>query len=156
MAAEPKRSMKAKGEEAIYCFGEFQLDLHRVELRRRGLALVLPAKSMDVLVYLVENRGRPVLRDELLAALWPNTRVANGSLRQAIWEIRKVLSEPSGSNRTIETLHGRGYCFNAQVTRFSSPNAVTDALMQRLHILPSDLRSLVLELAQQLALTDLC
>ncbi len=94
-----------------YRFGEFELEPAACELRRNGRPVALTSRSLDVLVYLIRNRPRPVSRAELLRALWPNVRVASGSLSQAVWEIRKALGNSSTSPGFIKTLRGYGYRF---------------------------------------------
>jgi DNA-binding winged helix-turn-helix (wHTH) protein len=50
----------------IYHFGPYQLDVHRGELRCASRPVVLEPKVLDVLVYLIEHRGRIVTKEELL------------------------------------------------------------------------------------------
>src|SRR3954466_14244703 len=48
-----------------------------------------------LLAYLVLNRGRPVRRDELIEALWPDAQPASGDalLRPPLSRLRKALGE---------------------------------------------------------------
>lgn len=112
---------------AIHRFGAFELDPLIAELRRDGEPLPIARKSLAVLAYLVENCGRVVSRSELMDALWPNIRVGEGSLHQAIWEIRKVLQEAPQGPRFIETRWGRGYRFALPVHTQKLPDNLTPA-----------------------------
>jgi DNA-binding winged helix-turn-helix (wHTH) protein len=109
-------------DAAIHRFAEFELDARTGELRRDGEPLPIARKSLMVLAYLVRNCGRVVSRSELMEALWPNIRVGEGSLHQAIWEIRKVLREAPDGPRFIETRWGRGYRFAVAVDTQKCPD----------------------------------
>ncbi len=61
---------------------------------------------MAVLVYLAQNAGRVVSRDELLSALWPNVIVTDDSLSQCIHEIRSALGSQLAA--MLRTLPRRG------------------------------------------------
>lgn len=94
-------------------FGEFDLDVGCRTLRRAGRALDLRPRSFDVLVYLAEAAGRPVRKDEILAAVWPDVVVGEESLTRCVSDIRQVLGEQG--QRIIKTLPRRGYVFAAPV-----------------------------------------
>jgi DNA-binding winged helix-turn-helix (wHTH) protein len=59
----------------IYAFGEFQIVLERRELLRNEAPVDLKPKCFDTLAYLVENSGWVLEKDELLRALWPDSRI---------------------------------------------------------------------------------
>ena len=52
--------------------------LNRVE--RNGQTLRLRPKSMDVLAFLAERQGQVASRDEVLAAVWADSNVAEEGL----------------------------------------------------------------------------
>lgn len=108
-------SSRREHERECYLFGEFELDLTALELRQDGRALIAPRKSLYVLAHLVRHRDRFVSRSELIAAVWPDVRIATGSLTQAIWEIRRMLGARPKSSAIIRTLRGSGYRFVAPV-----------------------------------------
>ena len=68
---------------------------------------------------LARNAGQVVLREDLLARLWPNAVVTDESLSRCIYELRRQLSLAGGDERykaMFETVPKRGYRLNAQVT----------------------------------------
>jgi len=71
--------------------------------------LRLTPKAFAVLRELMERAGRLVTKDDLLAAVWPDTIVTEGSLATCVREIRRALGEKPTSPRYIETVHRRGY-----------------------------------------------
>lgn len=58
--------------ERIYEFAGHTLDLGRGRLQRGHEDVALRPKSLAMLVYLVENPGRVIDKEELIAAVWPN------------------------------------------------------------------------------------
>jgi TolB-like protein/DNA-binding winged helix-turn-helix (wHTH) protein len=94
-------------------FEEFDLDVGRRTLHRAGRRLDLRPRSFDVLVYLAEAAGRPVGKDEILAAVWPDVVVGEESLTRCVSDIRQVLGERG--QHIIKTLPRRGYVFAAPV-----------------------------------------
>jgi DNA-binding winged helix-turn-helix (wHTH) protein len=109
--------METSGEEVdseTYAFGEFVLDVTGRELLRAGQVVHAEPKVFDLLVDLVRHRDRVVVRQELMARLWPDTAVCPGALHQCVWALRRVLGE-AASRRYVKTLHRRGYRFTAPI-----------------------------------------
>src|ERR1700683_5520312 len=100
--------MKTAG---IFRFGEFQIDALARTLRRKEEIVTLNRRAFDVLLYLVQNPGKVVRRDELLKNVWSDTFVDENSLAQSISVLRRALEEKPGDNSYIATLPGRGYQF---------------------------------------------
>jgi DNA-binding winged helix-turn-helix (wHTH) protein len=100
--------MKAEG---IFQFGKFRMDALARTLRREEEIVTLNRRAFDVLLYLVQNPGKLVTRDELLKNVWPDTFVDENNLAQSISALRRALDEKPGDNSYIVTLPGRGYQF---------------------------------------------
>jgi TolB-like protein/DNA-binding winged helix-turn-helix (wHTH) protein/Tfp pilus assembly protein PilF len=112
-------------DKGLFAFGPFRLDPTRRVLSRDGIPLKLPARLFDALLYLVENAGRLVEKDELLAAVWPGRIVEEGNLSQAISALRKVLHCEGEAAPMIVTVAGRGYRLAVQVRLESGASAFT-------------------------------
>ncbi len=71
------------------------------------------------LVYLTENTGRVVSRDELFQKLYGEKYIpTDQSLDALINRIRKVIGDGSRPPKYLETIHGRGFCMkNASLVR---------------------------------------
>jgi DNA-binding winged helix-turn-helix (wHTH) protein len=94
-------------------FGRFLLDSHRRELLADGVPVPIGSRAFDVLVALIEARGRLVTKDELLSRVWPGRFVEENCLQFHISALRKAL----GPDRDfIKTIAGRGYRFIADVS----------------------------------------
>ncbi|MES9913699.1 MAG: winged helix-turn-helix domain-containing protein, partial [Candidatus Sedimenticola sp. 4PFRAG1] len=64
---------------------------------------------MALLVYLAENAGKTVSREELFDALWPGVVVSDDTLTQAVIKLRKALGDSAKNARYIQTVPKRGY-----------------------------------------------
>lgn len=100
----------------IYRFEGYTLDLLLGTLiDPQGAELHVRPKGYFVLRHLVENAGRLVPREELLAAVWPGIFVTDDSITLCIGELRRVLKD--SERRLIRTTPRRGYVLAAEVTR---------------------------------------
>ena len=96
-----------------YEFGEFRLvPLARV-FTRQDQPIALAPKSFDLLMLLVERRGRVLTRGELIRELWPDTIVEEANLTFQVSTVRKVLGEHG--SKWIETVPKHGYRFTAPI-----------------------------------------
>jgi DNA-binding winged helix-turn-helix (wHTH) protein/Tfp pilus assembly protein PilF len=91
------------------------LDLPRACLVRGDGELRLKPKAFDTLVYLVEQRGRLVRKQELLETIWKDVYVTENVLVQAIADVRQALGDSPSEPRFIKTVPRRGYMFIAPV-----------------------------------------
>ena len=104
----------------VVSFGPFSLDPGRRLLMKDGAPVVLGARTLDTLIALVARPNEPIGKRELMATVWPDVVVEEGSLRFHIAALRKALGDGKGGARYISTLAGRGYCFVAPVSRARS------------------------------------
>ena len=97
--------------DAAFCFGDYTLDLRRGCLRASGRReIALRPKSFKLLCHLVENAGRLVPKDELIAVTWPGaTAVADDSVSRCVSDVRLALAD--SGRRMVRTVSGRGYLF---------------------------------------------
>src|SRR6202047_1438650 len=99
----------------FYRFGEFVLDPGRRTLSRADSTVSLTPKAFDVLLFLVQNPNRLVIKEELLQAVWGDTFVEEGNLTQYISHLRKALGDNENA-RLIVTIARKGYQFTGDVT----------------------------------------
>ncbi len=86
----------------------FVLDLNRGELlTSRDQPAELRKQALDVLLVLGARAGQVVSKDELMSRVWPDVVVGEGSLVQAIADIRRVLGDTG--HRVIRNVARRGY-----------------------------------------------
>jgi TolB-like protein/DNA-binding winged helix-turn-helix (wHTH) protein len=101
----------------LYEFGPFRLDPLKRRLIREGEPVRLTPKAFDLLLVLVEERGRTVEKDELFAKVWPGTVVEENNLNQNITALRKSLGDSRQESQYIATIPGLGYRFVAEVQK---------------------------------------
>ena len=116
---------------SMYGFEDFRLEPGERRLWRGDASISLTPKTFDLLVFLIENKGRLLRKDDLLTAVWPDAAVEENNLTVAVSTLRKALGE-SGERRFIETIPKKGYRFVAQVTdlRAETPAKFRDAFTQ--------------------------
>lgn len=102
----------------LFEFGPFRLDPAERLLLRDSKPVPLTLKAFDTLLFLVENRGRIVEKNELLAEVWTGTFVEEATLAQNIFTLRKTLGDTPEGHHYIETVPKRGYRFIAPVKEF--------------------------------------
>jgi TolB-like protein/DNA-binding winged helix-turn-helix (wHTH) protein len=100
----------------LYRFGPFVLDPGRRSLSRSDSPVSLTPKAFDVLLFLAQNPNRLVTKEELLQAVWGDTFVEEGNLKQYISHLRKALGDNSEDTRLIVTIARKGYQFTVDVT----------------------------------------
>src|SRR2546423_4357258 len=107
---------------ASYIFDDVCVDLQTCRVFKSGSDLRLEPKVLDVLVFLIEHRGRLVEKDELLGAVWKEAFVSENAMTRVIAQLRKALGDDPRQARYIKTVQTRGYLFVADVeTRAATP-----------------------------------
>jgi DNA-binding winged helix-turn-helix (wHTH) protein len=106
----------------VYRFGRFLLNPYTYTLYHADDEVPLAPKSFEVLLYLAQNPGRPVTKEEVLKAVWPDAFVEEANLAQHIFRLRKILESDPDNGNLIRTLPGRGYLFTADVSREIAPS----------------------------------
>lgn len=105
----------------MYEFGPFRIDPdHRLLLRDEQPIPIQP-KAFELLLVLVKNSEKVLLKDDLLKAVWPDTFVEESNLAQNIFVVRKALGDTAAKNQYIVTVPGRGYRFAERVTEIHEP-----------------------------------
>lgn len=101
----------------VISFGPFSLVAGERFLTKEGAPVGLGARTFDILIALVSRPNEIVSKRDLLARVWPDVIVEEGSLRFHIAALRKALGDGEHGARYIATVAGRGYCFVAPVAR---------------------------------------
>jgi len=101
----------------VISFGPFSLVTSERPLTREGAPVELSARALDILVALLSRPNEVVSKNDLLAQVWPDATVEEGSLRFHIVNLRKALA------RAVHDT-SRGYCFVAPISRSSDRGQV--------------------------------
>jgi len=103
-------------EKHIFEFDDVSVDPANAQILKAGQPVAVEPKAFRVLLFLLEQRGRLVEKEELLSAVWPGTFVTENALTREIALLRRVLGDDSKATKYIETIPKRGYRFIATVT----------------------------------------
>jgi Tol biopolymer transport system component/DNA-binding winged helix-turn-helix (wHTH) protein len=95
--------------------GDLEIDTAAGLLRRDGEIVRLEPRIYQLFLYLLENRGRLVTKDELFEHVWGGAFVTENALDRAVARLRKALGDDVRAPRYVETAPTRGYRFVAEV-----------------------------------------
>ena len=131
--------MTTRDPSAAYEFGSFRLEAGERVLLRDGTPVPLAPKALQTLLILVERAGHVVPKDELIAAVWPDTFVQESNLTQYVFLLRRALGGDDES--FIQTVPRRGYRFACPVITRSSAPAVEEVIVAtrtRMHVIAEE------------------
>ncbi|HNQ14482.1 MAG TPA: winged helix-turn-helix domain-containing protein [Pyrinomonadaceae bacterium] len=103
----------------FFRFDCFQIDVTERQLCRNGVPVRVTPKVFDILLVLVENKGKTIEKKELIRRVWADTFVEEGSLNRNVSTLRKVLGDNSNEQRYIKTLPKKGYRFTGNAEEFT-------------------------------------
>src|SRR5215204_3864029 len=104
-----------KGNGNRYCFDDIVVERENFRVTKGGTSKSLTPRAFDLLVYLIERRGRVIEKQEIFEAIWKETFVTDNALMRAVKEIRRQLGDQASAPRYVETVHKRGYRFIGNV-----------------------------------------
>lgn len=105
----------SEAPHTVYRFDRFTVEPHTGRLRRGDAVVPVEPRVFSILLFLVENRGRLVGKEEIFEEVWKDTLVTDSALTRALARLRKALDDDPREPRYVETVHSRGYRFLAGV-----------------------------------------
>ncbi len=96
----------------IETFGPFHIDRLRREVSLAGQRLVLPAKEYQLLQLLIDHRGLPVPRQQLLAEIW-DYHGPPAETRTLDTHVRRLRVKLGAYSTLVVTMRARGYRLSA-------------------------------------------
>ena len=85
------------------------LDLQAHKLLRGEKSIALKVMEYKMLQYLAEHRGRVVTKDELLASVWEDEFIGEGTLAVHARHLREKIEKDPKNPEIIKTVWGVGY-----------------------------------------------
>lgn len=110
-------------QNKAFAFGPFRLEARERRLTREGYTVPLRGRVFDTLYALVSRHGCLVTKDELMAAIWPDSVVEETNLNHNICVLRRALGEKATGQKYVETVPRQGYRFVAEVKELDGPDA---------------------------------
>src|SRR5271157_3838114 len=139
IAVPPGLEARAEAAEPqAYAFGPFHLVPGERILRRGHQVLPLPPKAFETLLLLVRNPGHLMRKEDLMAALWPDSFVEEVSLASKISLVRKVLKQAGAAGAYVQTVPKLGYRFLAPVTAVWSHRPPAEAPIRAVEEAPAE------------------
>ncbi|MCR5641112.1 MAG: response regulator transcription factor [Lachnospiraceae bacterium] len=107
-----RRSHPETGEETIMDVGGILIDSHAHSVTVDGSQVILSVKEFDLLLFLAENRGMALSREQILNAVWNFDYF--GDARTIDTHIKKLRSKLGSKGSYIKTIWGLGYKFEIE------------------------------------------
>jgi DNA-binding winged helix-turn-helix (wHTH) protein len=109
--------MHTPASRDTFRFRDFELDVSAYEVRHKGHRLKLGKQPLDLLILLVESRGRLVSRNDIVDRLWGKDVFVDieSGVNTAISKVRQALRDSPDAPAFVETVAGKGYRFIAPV-----------------------------------------
>jgi TolB-like protein/DNA-binding winged helix-turn-helix (wHTH) protein len=109
--------MPAPSEDAaVIRIGKWRVDPALDEISSEGRTVRLEPLAMRLLLCLARHAGRPVEQRQLLDEVWPGVIVSQGSVYQAIAQLRRTLGDDTDHPTYIDTVPRKGYRLIAPVS----------------------------------------
>lgn len=116
----------SEAPRTCYRFDSFTVEPHTGRLRRGSTVVPVEPRVFSILLFLLENRSRLVGKGEIFEEVWEGTLVTDSALTRALARLRKALDDDPREPRYVETVHGRGYRFLADVEVLEADAAAPD------------------------------
>jgi DNA-binding winged helix-turn-helix (wHTH) protein len=111
-----------------FSFGPFTLDVEGAELRKGDEKVSIRPKCFDLLVYLIENAGRVISKEELLDKIWSDVVVNDATLNRTVTELRAALGDNADDPKYVKTVSRKGYKFIGEIS--GAPREVADTSVE--------------------------
>lgn len=108
--ARLKRDENKKEAPSIITIDNIKIDYTKMRAYLDNNDLELKLKEFKLLTYLIANKNKVVIKDEILNNVWGDTYISDGALNVQISRLREKI-EKAGSHNHIKTVWGQGYMF---------------------------------------------
>lgn len=106
-ATLPENSLKE--QERLTISSDIYLDTSSHKLMKNGESISLKVKEYKMLLYLLENKGRVITKDELLKSVWEDEFIGEGTLSVHARHLREKIEKDPNNPEIIKTVWGVGY-----------------------------------------------
>jgi DNA-binding winged helix-turn-helix (wHTH) protein/tetratricopeptide (TPR) repeat protein len=112
---------------SAFLFDDVRVEPSTFRAFKAGQVIQLEPKTLRLLLFLIENRGRLIEKEEILDAIWPGTHVTENALTGEIGKLRKTLGDDPKAPKYIQTVHTRGYRFVAELAEANGEGTLASA-----------------------------
>ena len=105
------RSETVSGNRELLSCGNITIDTDKRQVSKEGKVCEIRGKMYDLLLYMKENKGRLLYKDELYDAVWGDAFVEQATLNVHIRWLREKLEDEPESPKLIKTVWRKGFIF---------------------------------------------
>jgi DNA-binding winged helix-turn-helix (wHTH) protein/tetratricopeptide (TPR) repeat protein len=125
---------------SAFLFDDVRVEPETFRAFKAGQVIQLEPKTLRLLLFLIENRGRLIEKEEILDAIWPGTHVTENALTREIGKLRKTLGDDPKAPKYIQTVHTRGYRFIAELGESNGEPAAASVEVEGVAAPPESVR----------------
>lgn len=126
---------------SAFLFDDVRVEPATFRAFKAGQVIQLEPKTLRLLLFLIENRGRLIEKEEILDAIWPGTHVTENALTREIGKLRKTLGDDPKAPKYIQTVHTRGYRFIAELAEANGEGTLASAEVENLAARPESFQA---------------
>jgi DNA-binding response OmpR family regulator len=128
--------------------GPIEVDTKRFTLSVKGRCVSATATQVRLVQYLIQNEGRVFTRDQILDAVWSDTRfITPRTIDVHVRRIREMIEPDPAKPRYLKTVRGAGYYFALpESTPRDKPERaiyrqIPEQITTRIHLTPLTLKN---------------
>jgi DNA-binding response OmpR family regulator len=110
-----RRAADMKASPNSVKFGDYVLDIDGYLLKRAGEKVSLSSREFEVLAFLATHPGKAMTPDTIYSEVWRNQYGDVTAVAVYVQRLRKKIETDPTAPVFIETVHGMGYRFNAEM-----------------------------------------
>src|SRR5882762_11720804 len=126
---------------SVFLFDDVRIEPATFRAFKAGQVISLEPKALRLLLFLIENRGRLIEKEEILDTIWNGTHVTENALTREIGKLRKILGDDPKAPKYIQTVHTRGYRFIAELAEANGEGTLAGAGVDDVKARPESLRA---------------
>src|SRR5437762_9476981 len=126
---------------SAFLFDDVRVEPATFRAFKAGKVIQLEPKTLRLLLFLIENRGRLIEKEEILDAIWPGTHVTENALTGEIGKLRKTLGDDPKAPKYIQTVHTRGYRFIAELAEANGEGTRASEAVKEVEARPESFRA---------------
>src|SRR5262245_46273355 len=119
-----------------YSLGSCTIDTEAYEIRRGGQPVAVEPQVFDLLVLLLNNRGRLVTKDEIFQHIWNGRAVTDAALSSRVRSMREAIGDDGVSQAFIRTVRRRGFRLVGAVAENGEADESADAPYDDITVVP--------------------
>lgn len=109
-----KRSVIRPDNQGAIARNSLLIDKTTMRVYKDDTLLKLKPMEWNLLLYLAENSGRVISKDELLQNVWGDEFVSEGTLSVHVRHLREKIENDPNEPKLIKTVWGTGYLFEEE------------------------------------------